>query len=87
VYEATEKIINPKKVMIHDKDKTNIIDQYLAKTLDGKLLQGVEELINTDANFRQEVALQQKIISVVRDRERESLRIKLAELFNSQFRE
>jgi hypothetical protein len=73
--------------MIHDKDKTNIIDQYLAKTLDGKLLQGVEELINTDANFRQEVALQQKIISVVRDRERESLRIKLAELFNSQFRE
>lgn len=71
--------------MIHPEEKTDIIDQYLAETLEGQHLQEVKEHIESDTRFRQEVALQQRIIHVVKDRERESLRIKLAKLFNSEF--
>ncbi|MGD1890454.1 MAG: hypothetical protein ACFB15_07645 [Cyclobacteriaceae bacterium] len=71
--------------MINEEDKTDIIDQYLAGTLDGELQLEVEDRINTDAEFRREVALQQKIIRNVRNRERESIRNELAELFTAEY--
>ncbi|MEK6479382.1 hypothetical protein WJR50_17700 [Catalinimonas sp. 4WD22] len=72
--------------MINEEDKTYIIDQYLAGTLNDKLQLELEERINEDAEFRREVALQQKIIRTVRNRERDSIRNALAELFDSEFR-
>lgn len=73
--------------MINEEDKTDIIDQYLAKTLTDELRLEVEERINTDAEFHREVALQQRIIRTVRNRERESVRSKLAELFALEYGE
>ena len=53
--------------MINEEDKTDIIDQYLAGSLKGELLQEVETRLKSDRDFRREVALQQKIIYTVRN--------------------
>ncbi len=63
--------------MINDENKTKIIDEYLAGTLDDDLRQEVEERIKSDAAFRREVALQDKIIQTVRNQERQAMRNKL----------
>ncbi len=67
--------------MMNDNKKTEIIDQFLAGTLEREALLEVKERLKTDLDFRREVVLQQKIIDTLRQRERASLKQELATLF------
>lgn len=70
--------------MINDNNKTEIIDQYLEGTLDDVQRKEVEDLIQTDASFRAEVALQRRIIQHVQEQERDTLRNELSDLFTRE---
>lgn len=68
--------------MINDENKTEIIDLYLEGNLSEELQQEVEERMQTDALFRQEVALQKKVIKVIQDTEREKLKEEISSIFD-----
>lgn len=70
--------------MTNEENNHEIIDQYLAGTLPDNLVREVEARLTADREFRHAVALRRDIIRAVRDKERESLRNQLSELFASE---
>lgn len=70
--------------MINDENRTDLIDQYLDGVLSGEALQKFEEQMNIDQDFRKEVALQQKIVHTIKEKERNELRSTIQQLFQEE---
>ncbi|MEK6479377.1 hypothetical protein WJR50_17675 [Catalinimonas sp. 4WD22] len=70
--------------MINDENRTDLIDQYLSGELSGEMLQEFEEQLEGDSDFRKEVALQQKIIQTIKEKERSDLRNDIKQLFKEE---
>lgn len=67
--------------MINDENKTEIIDLYLEGSLSEELQREVEERMQTDPLFRQEVAVQKKVIKVIQEEERSKLKEEMKVIF------
>ena len=70
--------------MINDENRTDLIDQYLDGELSGEALQEFEEQMDSDRDFRKEVALQQKIVHTIKEKERNELRNTIKQLFEEE---
>ncbi|WKN32467.1 hypothetical protein PZB74_03785 [Porifericola rhodea] len=70
--------------MINDDNKTEIIDKYLEGSLDLATRQEVEQKMQEDEAFREEVSLQQRIIQAVRKQERAALKQELSDIFEQE---
>jgi hypothetical protein len=70
--------------MIDDENRTDLIDQYLDEELSGEALREFEERMDSDSDFRKEVALQQKIVHTIKEKERNELRNTIKQLFEEE---
>ena len=73
--------------MINEKNKTEIIDRYLNGTLDAATLAEVEQKVQEDAGFRNEVDAQKALIGQLQWEGREKLRGHLKTLHRRNFPE